>query len=184
MPAKKNLLLICGSASAASANQRLLKHIAVQLAFDFECRFAPDLKSLPHFDPALAGADTPQIIANFRKSISDAHGVIICTPEYVFSVPSGLKNAIEWCVATTVFGEKPVGLITASASGVKGHEELQLLMRTVGAQIIPETTWLISGIQSRVDGEGKLTNPMDAKALQGFLAAFQTLTAWEKKATE
>jgi NAD(P)H-dependent FMN reductase len=40
---------------------------------------------------------------------------------------SGLKNAIEWCVSTTVFSDKPIGLITASASGQKGHEDLTSL---------------------------------------------------------
>nr|WP_298555227.1 NAD(P)H-dependent oxidoreductase [uncultured Algibacter sp.] len=31
----------------------------------------------------------------------------MCTPEYVFSIPSGLKNTIEWCVSTNAFSNKP-----------------------------------------------------------------------------
>ena len=68
---------------------------------------------------------------------------MICTPEYIFSLPSGLKNAIEWCVATTVFSEKPIGVITASADGQKGHEELQMIIKTVMARFTTETTLLI-----------------------------------------
>jgi len=37
-----------------------------------------------------------------------------------------LKNAIEWCVSTTVFTDKPTGIITASASGANGHAKLKL----------------------------------------------------------
>ncbi|WP_262886208.1 NADPH-dependent FMN reductase [Sphingobacterium sp. 18053] len=36
----------------------------------------------------------------------------MCLPEYIFSIPSGLKNSIEWCISTTVFSDKPVGIIT------------------------------------------------------------------------
>jgi len=63
--------------------------------------------------------------------------------EYVFSIPNGLKNVIEWCVATTVFADKPSGLITASANGQKGHEELLLIMKTAMAKFTSETTLLI-----------------------------------------
>ena len=71
-----------------------------------------------------------------RKDIERADGVIICTPEYIFSIPSGLKNVIEWCVATTIFTDKPTGLITASANGLQGHEELKLIMRTRSGAVL------------------------------------------------
>ncbi len=174
----KTILAINGSAGTNTSNEKLLRHISGQLAGDFSFGFAPDLKALPHFDPALSTENTPEKVAYFRKKIEAADGILICTPEYVFSIPSGLKNLIEWCVATTVFSGKPVGLITASASGVKGHEELQLLMRTLGAKIIPETTLLISGIKAKVDSNGELKTPTDAEALQDFLAAFRDLVTF------
>jgi NAD(P)H-dependent FMN reductase len=71
---------------------------------------------MPHFDPELSTDNPPKIIVEFRTAIEKADGILICTPEYVFIIPSGL-NAIEWCVSTTVFSDKPVGLITASADG-------------------------------------------------------------------
>src|SRR5690606_18112041 len=104
---------------------------------------------LPHFDPERAIDNTPETILNFRQSIENADGLLICTPEYVFSIPSGLKNAIEWCVATNVFSGKPTGLITASANGESGHAELQLIMKTVMADFTSETTLLINGIKGK-----------------------------------
>ncbi|WP_363317949.1 NAD(P)H-dependent oxidoreductase [uncultured Algibacter sp.] len=44
---------------------------------------------------------------DFRNKIENADGIVICTPEYVFSIPSGLKNTIEWCVSTNAFSNKP-----------------------------------------------------------------------------
>ena len=115
----KNILLINGSAGANSANQKLIDLFIQQTSTDFQCTLLPDLKTLPHFDPWLSENSPPQEIIELRKLVETSDGIIICTPEYVFSIPSGLKNMLEWCVATTVFSEKAVGLITASAHGAK-----------------------------------------------------------------
>ncbi|HEY1869905.1 MAG TPA: NAD(P)H-dependent oxidoreductase, partial [Chitinophagaceae bacterium] len=97
------------------------------------------------------------------------------TPEYIFSVPSGLKNAIEWCVSTTVFSKKPTGLITASASGDKGHEELKLIMRTIETVFNNDTTLLIKGIKGKVDVNGNITDDKTNKDLVAFIEAFKKL---------
>ena len=100
---------------------------------------------------------------------------MICKPEYVFSIPSGLKNAVEWCVSTTVFSDKPVGFITASASGEKGHEELQLIMKTLMARFTPETTLLIQGIKSKINQEGQITDNNTKSDIAKFINAFKKL---------
>lgn len=38
----------------------------------------------------------PEAALDFRQNIETAGGMVICTPEYIFSIPIGLKNAIEW----------------------------------------------------------------------------------------
>lgn len=118
---------------------------------------------------------TPKKIVDFRNAIKNADGILICTPEYVFSIPSGLKNAIEWCISTTVFSNKPVGLITASASGEKGHEELKLIMKTVETDFTDETTLLVQGIKVKIDGAGKITDSKTEANLMEFVDAFNRL---------
>ena len=59
-------------------------------------------------------------------------------------------------MATTVFTDKLVGLITASSSGAKGHEQLQLIMTTLGASFTSGTTLLISGAKSRINDSGEI----------------------------
>lgn len=147
MTCKKDIFVIIGSAGKNSANEKLMDYIVGLTTDMFTMTVFKDLKSLPHFDPELSIHHPPKEIIELRNHIDHADGIIICTPEYVFSIPSGLKNVIEWCVATTVFTDKPTGLITASASGKQGHEELKLIMKTVMANFTEQTTLLIPGIK-------------------------------------
>jgi chromate reductase, NAD(P)H dehydrogenase (quinone) len=172
---RKKIFVIIGSASENSANQKLIDNIAALTQEDFQLTIFTGLKTLPHFDPELSANNPPQSIVDFRTAVEIADGVIICTPEYIFSIPSGLKNAIEWCVATTVFSDKPVGLITSSAHGQKGHEELQLIMKTLMAKFETETTLLIQGIRGKIDADGEIKDIKTKTDLDRFIKAFKGL---------
>lgn len=175
MTEKRNIFAIIGSASSNSANHKLVEKIASMTSTEFNLNIYNDLKTLPHFDPELSADNPPRQIIEFRKTIEQADGILICTPEYVFSIPSGLKNAIEWCIATTIFLDKPIGLITASASGQKGHEELQLIMKTTMAKFTNETSLLIQGIKGKFDEQGNLIDSETKKQLSKFIDALAKL---------
>ena len=175
MTDKKNIFAIIGSASVNSANLKLVEKIASSTSKEFNVTIYNDLKTLPHFDPELSTDNPPKQIVAFRNAIEKSDGIIICTPEYIFSIPSGLKNAIEWCISTTIFTDKPIGLITASASGQKGHEELQLIMKTAMAKFTDETTLLIQGIKGKFDEQSNLTDKETHKQLDDFIEAFMKL---------
>ncbi|MDR2146776.1 MAG: NAD(P)H-dependent oxidoreductase [Tannerella sp.] len=171
----KKILAINGSASSRSANQKLIDNFIESTKDFFSVTVFDGLKTLPHFDPELSINNTPTVILDFRNSIQTADGIVICTPEYVFSIPRGLKNAIEWCISTTIFENKPTGLITASASGLKGHEELQLIMQTATAKFTSETTLLIQGIKGKINKEGQLTDAKTNGDWSKFISAFKNL---------
>jgi NAD(P)H-dependent FMN reductase len=135
-----------------------------------------ELSSLPHFNPDLDKEDceAPKPVQEMRRKIQDADGVLICTPEYVFSIPGSLKNLIEWTVSTTLFSEKPVALITASASGTKAHESLQLIMKTIYADLDEGSQLLITGIRSKLDAEG---NIVDADTIRKMGELVKNFTA-------
>jgi NAD(P)H-dependent FMN reductase len=175
--AKKNIFAIIGSASENSSNLKLVNKITELTKEDFIVTVFDNLALLPHFNAELSIEHTPQTILDFRKKILEADGILICTPEYVFSIPSRLKNAIEWCVATTVFSQKPVGIITASANGQKGHDELKLIMKTVEANFTEATTLLIPGIKSKIDEEGNILDKHIREKLSRFIESFRELVA-------
>ena len=174
MEGKKDIFIINGSASQNSSNEKLIDYFVAATKDIFNNTVFNKLKLLPHFDPELSINDTPQIILNFRQEIKNADAILICTPEYVFSIPSGLKNAIEWCVSTTVFSGKPIGLITASANGQKGHQELQLIMKTVMTNFSEKTTLLIHGIKGKINEQGKIIDNQTVLDLKNFIDAFKS----------
>lgn len=167
------IFAITGSTRKNSSNYKLLKNISEQINDLFEVEIFEDLGELPHFNPDLDTENPPEGILSFRNKIVQADGILICTPEYVFSLPGSLKNALEWCVSTTIFSKKKVGLITASASGEMGHEQLILIMKTLEAKFDDGNLLLIQGIRGKTNEEGKITNDDTRIALEKFLANFE-----------
>lgn len=170
---KKRVLAIVGSTRKNSSNERLVKKIA-ELSNDiYEVEIFNRLAALPHFNPDIDHDNPLAEVTAFRERVVNADAVIICTPEYVFSLPGSFKNLLEWCVSTVIFCDKPVGLITAAASGVKGHEELQLVVKTLGGKFNEETTLLIPGVQAKFNTDGELADQETLNLLRNFLVAFQ-----------
>lgn len=175
MTETKTIFVLIGSASQNSANQKLIDNLTKLMQDSFHFILYPDLKTLPHFNPELSSNNPPEQIIELRSNIEKADGVLICTPEYIFSIPSGLKNVIEWCIATTVLSNKPTGLITASASGEKAHEELQLIMKTAMAKFSIETTLLIQGVKGKINEHGQIIDKSTLDNLIKFANALGTL---------
>ena len=176
MSLKKNIFIIIGSASRDSANEKLIGNFTRLTKDFFETILFNDLKVLPHFDPELSANHPPPSVIDFRRNIEQADGIVICTPEYIFSIPAGLKNALEWCVATTLFSEKPLAIITASADGRKGHEELQLIMKTLMAKFTEATTFLIPGVRGQINEKGEIIDKKIETDYIQFIRAFMELT--------
>jgi chromate reductase, NAD(P)H dehydrogenase (quinone) len=169
---KKKVLAICGSTRTQSANLSIIQFVSKLLEDEVEMEIYNELSALPHFNPDLDKDRAPDIVEVLRDKIKDADGVLICTPEYVFSLPGALKNAIEWCVSTTLFSEKPVALITASASGAKAHESLQLVMKTIYAEMTEETQLLIQGAKGKINNTGEIADALTAERLKKLADAF------------
>jgi chromate reductase len=167
------IFAITGSTRRNSSNYKILKYISENIKPKFEIEIFEDLADIPHFNSDLDTENPPKEVKAFRNKINEADGILICTPEYVFSLPGSLKNALEWCVSTTIFSDKKTGLITASASGEMGHEQLTLIMKTLEAEFQDETKLLIQGIRGKIDEEGKIINEETKVALRDFIYNFE-----------
>ena len=175
MALKRKILGILGSTKANSSNERLLRKIGDLMQESIELTVFNQITEFPHFNPDINDTRVAPVIASFRQQIAEADGVLICTPEYVFSIPGSLKNALEWTVSTVVFTDKPLGIITAAASGEKGHDQLQLIMRTLGAYFNEDTSLVISSIKGKINDQGEITHAETLKRLEGFTEAFLKL---------
>ena len=74
-----------------------------------------------------------------------------------------------------MFSDKPTGLITASANGEKGHEELKLIIKTIQASFTEDTTLLIQGIKGKISREGEITDEATEEKLFNFIESFKKL---------
>ncbi|WP_276365976.1 NADPH-dependent FMN reductase [Chryseolinea sp. H1M3-3] len=174
--AKKKILGIPGSVRTQSINQAILQNIADLYADKLDLKICSDLSQLPHFNPDLGDDNLAESVAKFRQEVSDADGVIICTPEYVFSPPAILKNALEWTVSTTVFSEKPVALIVASGLGEKTYESLTLILHTLGARLPPSSKLLIQGARAKFKAAGDQQTIEELKrTMASFIQSIENL---------
>ena len=102
MPPGKKILVIIGSASANSSNQKLLEQVLRNMeTTDFQ--MYTDLSVLPHFDTALTDDHTPEEVLKIKEDIKDASGVIFSTPEYIFSIPEIEKPVGMVCFHNGIF---------------------------------------------------------------------------------
>ncbi len=168
----KNILAISGSLRAKSTNLTIILNIAEMFAGRISVTIYDGLSSLPHFNPDLETGAPVAEVEDFRRRIRASDGVLICTPEYVFSIPGALKNALEWTVETGDFAGKPTALITASSLGEKTHESLFLVLKTIEAKISEETALLISGARTKVNSEGKLADAAAIEAINLLIESF------------
>lgn len=178
---RKKIIGINGSASLNSTNLSILNKIGKLFSPEYEFKIISSLIDLPHFQTELTDINVPEEVMKFRNMLLKSDGVIISTPEYIFSIPSILKNAIEWCVSTTVFTNKPVCIITAAASGEKGHEELKLIMKTVQAKLAEETTLLITGAKGKLDKDGNLLDKKIEIKFEEVIKSFQRMIQNQNK---
>ncbi|WP_426481750.1 NADPH-dependent FMN reductase [Chryseobacterium sp. R2ACT005] len=172
MPPEKKIVVIIGSASENSSNQKLMEQVLEKIG-NTDFQMYDNLSVLPHFDTAITDDNIPDEVQKIRKDIKNSAGVIFSTPEYIFSIPGRLKNLLEWCVSTTIFSEKPVAVITASTSGDKGHEELLMILKTLGAITDDKHQALIKGIKGKFDSNGLLESNTFAKVSK-LVADFTT----------
>jgi chromate reductase, NAD(P)H dehydrogenase (quinone) len=89
-----------------------------------------DIRSLPHFDQDEEN-NPPQPVKEWKEAVSQADGVIIITPEYNWSVPGVLKNALDWASRVDkVFIGKPVMTLGATP-GMLGTVRAQMHLREI-----------------------------------------------------
>lgn len=169
---KKKLFGIPGSIRSGSVNELILKEIEVLYQDFIELEIYKDLSSLPYFSPDLDKEEPPINVRDFRKKIEEADGIIFCTPEYIFSLPGALKNAIEWTVSTTIFSHKPTAFIIASALGEKAFESLNLILNTLEVKMVDDSKLLLKGARSKVDKDGKITDRETLNAIDRLVKTF------------
>lgn len=166
---RKKILAILGSMSHRSSNRGILSYIAEAFRDMLDVEVYDSIANLPHFNPDLDNSDLLSVVREFRNRIAASDGVLICTPEYVFSIPGSLKNAIEWNVSTTVFSNKPVAIIVAAGLGERAFESLSLIMTTIESRLDEGSKLLIKGVKSKVGADGDIRDEVTLEKIDGVI---------------
>ena len=126
-----DVLVICGSLRKGSYNATLARTLPGLAPAGMKLRSAPSFEKLPiyNFDLQQSGGFPAEANA-WADAVRSADGVIVVSPEYNWSIPGGLKNAIDWVsrMKEQPFKDKPVALQSA-AGGILGGSRMQYHLR-------------------------------------------------------
>ena len=126
-----DVLVICGSLRKGSYNAALARTLPALAPPGIALRAAPSFAGLAIYDyDEHQATGIPLIATAWIDAIRAADGVIIVSPEYNWSIPGGLKNAIDWSsrLKDVPFTGKPVALQSA-ATGQLGGSRMQYHLR-------------------------------------------------------
>ena len=118
------LLGIPGSLRTGSYNRALLRAAAEVLPPGVGLDLLP-LNDIPPYNADVQSEGDPAPVEELKRRIEAADALLIATPEYNYSIPGVLKNALDWAsrpAKTSCLRKKPVGIIGASGgeSGPSG----------------------------------------------------------------
>jgi chromate reductase, NAD(P)H dehydrogenase (quinone) len=176
------ILGIPGSLRKASFNRAALRAAQQLVPADATLEIF-DLDGIPPFSEDDERSLPPRVV-ELKARIREADAILIATPEYNYSVPGVLKNAIDW--ASRPYGDnawdgKPVALMGASP-GTLGTARAQYHLRQtlvfLDMHPINRPEVMISNAAQRFDEHGRLVDEKSRKLIGQLLAA---LVAWTRR---
>src|SRR5207248_1028107 len=151
---------------------------------DVEITIFDRLREIPHYDADLDTPDVPESVTALRDGIRGHDALLLVTPEYNYSWPGVLKNAIDWASrppATTPLKGKPAGLMGAS-TGMSGTVRAQLAIRQ---SFVFTQTYALQGPEvivakcaDRFDAELRLIDEATRKLVRTYL---ERLRDWARR---
>ncbi len=182
MADKISILGFAGSLRRGSFNKAILQAAGEMVPKGMEIEIF-DLEGISPFNQDME-KEPPIKIKEFKTKIRAADGILIATPEYNYSVPGVLKNAIDWAsrpYGDNAFQDKPVGVMGASI-GMLGTARAQYHLRQsfVFLNMIPmnQPEVMVAFAEEKVDSNGRLTDLPTREIIKQFLEA---LDNWVRK---
>lgn len=180
------LVGICGSLRGGSLNGQLLELAARSLPPEHELQRL-DWRDVPAFDADLLGQGLPEPVARLRRQIAEADGVVIATPEYNFSLPGMLKNAIDWLSRgeDQPFAGKPVSILSATTGplgGARVQYDLRKVMLFVNANVLIKPEVFVGQAHTKFDATGTCTDAATQDFVRAQMLAFSKWVDATKRA--
>lgn len=180
MADKLKILGIAGSLRKASFNRAALR-AAQQLAPEGAEVEIFELDGIPAFSEDIE-REPPEKVVELKQKIRAADAILFVTPEYNYSIPGVLKNAIDWAsrpYGDSAWNDKPVAIMGASV-GALGTARAQYHLRQVfvflNMHAINQPEVMIGNASQRFDEQGNLTDDTTKKLIGQLLENLMTWT--------
>ncbi len=175
------ILGISGSGRMGSYNTALLK-AAQEMLPDRVALHTCDISRFPLYNEDME-YDSPEVVREFKARVRAADAILFATPEYNYSIPAALKNALEWGnrpEGDNSWDSKPAAIVSAS-TGPRGGARAQLVLRQIMVDLniypINEPQFLLANAQSKFDGKLGLADENSRERLRNLLLALVQWTA-------
>lgn len=170
---------ISGSLRKSSYNTSLLR--AAEALLPDEVTFeTAGIGELPLFNTDLDSPDQLERVHAFRETLRSADAIVISSPEYNYSIPGILKNAIDWASRgnDSPLINKPVAIMGASP-GMLGTARMQMHLRQVflynNMKPVVKPEIFVNKAQEKFDADGNLTDEKTRQAIRRQMEALMML---------
>lgn len=178
MTGNLHLGVLEGSLRRASLSRAVARSVAGLLPDGLSAELLPNPGTLPHFDQDVLDAGMPASVTALVQALSRCDALLIVTPEYNWSVPGALKNAIDWVsrVQPGPLEGKPVAIWSVSPGllgGARVHESLRHVLHSQDMRIMAKPEVQVAQAKAKVDVEaGRITDAQTEAFLRGHLDQF------------
>lgn len=173
------VLVICGSLRKGSYNAALARALPALAPPELTFVSSPAYDAMPHYNHDIQeSAGFPPAAETFAAAIRAADGVIIVSPEYNWSIPGPLKNAIDWVsrMKDIPFKDKPVALQSASTGQVGGARmqyHLRMTLTSIDAILFGRPEVFVNFAPKKIDvTKSEITDEPTRDIVKQQLAAF------------
>ena len=171
------LVTLLGSLRQGSYNGAIARALPALAPAGVSITALGSVGAFPLYDADLQADGFPPAVTAMADAIKAADGIIIVTPEYNYSVPGGLKNALDWLsrLSPQPFAGKRVAIQTASPGmigGARAQYHLRQILVFLDAYVLNKPEAMIGQVTGKVDASGQLTDQVTRDFLAAQLADF------------
>jgi chromate reductase len=182
MPDQLTFLCLCGSLRQGSYNKAALRAAASLAPADVRLETS-EIGDIPLYNEDVRAAGLPAPVVELRRRIKAADALLFVTPEYNYSVPGVLKNAIDWASRPPdqPFDGKPMAVMGASGGLIgtaRAQYHLRQMMVFLNGHFLNKPEVMIGSAASKFDAEGNLTDETARTLIRQLL---ENLAAWTRR---
>jgi chromate reductase len=182
-----NIVTICGSTRKASFNRALMNVLPSLAPAGMTFKESTRIDTIPHYNADVNANGFPDEVQKFADSLRSADGIIIVSPEYNWTIPGTLKNALDWVsrMKDQPFANKPVAIQSATGGplgGARMQYHLRMTLTYLNSFTFGTPEVFVGMAQNKFDEKtlelkDEATKKVIASQLEGFAAFIQRVKA-------